>query len=420
MHERRFRWTLEALIYRLAEKGAGLLPRRAVFRLGSALGSLAWYLIPARRHTVLRNLRIAFAGEMSPQEIQRTAREVFRRTGGNMVFSLLSPSFSAEEANARIVHTNREVLLEAAAGGGGIILLIPHMGNWELLSHATSMAPEGVARGAHYRPLNNPVLDEQVRAQREARGTHLFSKGLSLHELTSFVRKPGLLAILGDQRAGKVGEVHAFFGRLTSCSPMASLLARRTRARLLVASIETLPTIQWRITYELLPAGATTPQCMAALERAMRRSPADVFWLQDRWKGHSRRPYQLVGKLPATGFPPFTKPRRGLIWLARAESAPPADLPPPAPDLVLEYALPPGAAAPDWIGGALLHRPAADTPAALAAIDESAALPLDFVASFPPSTAVAAAALKLGIPYASPPRKKEPEDDPDLTAQDSS
>lgn len=379
MHVDRLRWKFEYLAQRTVEVALGLLPPAAAFRFGSTLGGLAWHLFSSRRRVVIRNLRIAFAGEALPGGIENTAREVFRRSGANLVFSLRSGTMKEEETNRCVDLGDLSEVHSTLREGRGVVLLIPHMGNWELLTQVTHITPPGTPRGAHYRPLNNPLLDKHVHSQRARLGVTLFAKELSPHDLSSFLRQPGMLAILGDQRAGSSGELLPFFGRLTSCSPLAALLARRTGARIAVASIATVAPARWRLDFELLPDRADTASCMAALERAMRRSPADVFWFQDRWKGRRKRPFEIPGKIPRVGLPAYSKPRRALVWLGGVGDTPPT-LPFTGPDdVIYEYAIPQSSATARWMEGLTVHRHDAHPKETLRRIDASRDLPLDFV-----------------------------------------
>ncbi len=398
MQASRVRWKFEYLAHRAVEALLALLPPAAAYRFGAFLGTMAWHLFPSRRRVVMRNLRIAFAGDSLPGGIESTAREVFRRSGANLLFSLRPGIPGAEESGRLVEFGDLGELRRIVRGGQGLILLTPHMGNWELFTQISLPLPPGVPFGAHYRPLNNPLLDRHIHAQRTRTGLTLFSKNLSPHELSSFIRRPGVLAVLGDQRAGEAGELLPFFGRLTSCSPLAALLARRTGARIAVAWSSTIAPARWQVDFEILPEGAGTAACMAALERAMRSSPADVFWFQDRWKGKRKRPYVTPGRIPRGGLPAFTKPRRGLVWLGSPPDAPP-ELPFTGPgDVVFEYALPAGSALPAWLAGEKVHfvsaRPAGD----IRRIDAASDLPLDFVLHDGSCPGLRKASLSQGIP----------------------
>ena len=48
---------------------------------------------------------------------------------------------------------------------------------------------------------------------------------------------------------------------------------------------------------------ATTQACADSLEQAWRSSPADVFWLQERWKLQGTRPLDFLHEYPAGTTP---------------------------------------------------------------------------------------------------------------------
>jgi Kdo2-lipid IVA lauroyltransferase/acyltransferase len=375
----RVKWRIEQGAYLAMEKVLGAIPLEVVFDFGEKLGDLAWHFAKARREDVTRNLRIALSETHSPEACEALCREVFRRSGGNLLTSLSSTQLPTEIAASHVKVVNPELAVEALSHGKGAIVVIPHMGNWEILTQITKSVPGQVFYGAHYRPLNNPYLDAHIRISRERAGMKLFSKRSSLHELSTFLREGGILAILGDQRTGHVGELQPFFGRLTSCTPMPALLARRTGAALLVGSTVTTQPAHWQIQLEALPQKATTAQCMQALERAMRRSPVDVFWFQDRWRIKASRPFSQEGKVPKEPFSSALKPRRVLVWL-NDESSPLPEIPVAEfDDLQIEYASPKGSDS--RLKDVIFHRAASCSATEIRSIDLSHPLPLDFIVS---------------------------------------
>ena len=103
---------------------------------------------------------------------------------------------------------------------------------------------------------------------------------------------------------------------------------------------------------------------MALLERMMRVSPADVFWLQDRWKIDRSRPHCPAGKPPRGEAPAPTKRRRALLWRGSNDALAPT--PPPA--------------VPDDVAYETAERMAGeDIEEFLRRVDGADALPLDYV-----------------------------------------
>ncbi|MCX6868734.1 MAG: hypothetical protein NTV46_21535, partial [Verrucomicrobia bacterium] len=308
-------WRLECLGHSLIEGLAGVLPGAWVFRLGEALGGLVWHFMPQRRKVILKNLRIAFAGEMDLAALQRMAKASFRRTGGNLMSTAHTARLTPAKL-ASVIHIENLGLLEQALGGGnGVVLLLAHMGNWEVLSRLIHFFPPGARAGAFYRPLKNRMLDARVLARRQADGTRMFSKRDNPLHVAGFLRAGGIVGILADQRAGKQGEPVQFFGRFTRASPLPSLLARRSKSTVLALAVTTEKPGKWRAVFMPVAAPPTTKNCMLALEQAMTLAPVDVFWFQERWKIYVRK-HQTIGDWlgPDTGR--GSKPHRGLLWLA--------------------------------------------------------------------------------------------------------
>lgn len=401
-------WRLECLGHSLIETVAGWLPGSLVFHMGEALGGLVWYFMPQRRKMILRNLRIAFAGEKELPELRRMARETFRRTGANLISAARTAHLPAERLGEVIHIENLELLEQSLAGGKGVVLLLAHMGNWEILSRVVHFFPKGSRAGAFYRPLNNRLLDKRVLDRRQADGTRMFSKGDNPLHVAGFLREGGIVGILADQRVGHQGELVEFFGRVTRASPLPSLLARRAKSNVLALSVTTEQPGRWKAVFMPVSNPPTTPNCMVALERAMKAGPVDVFWFQERWKVYVR-PHRSIhdwlGPYSARGG----KPHRALLWLVGVTDSwriPEVWL---HPDVDYEVAIAPGRILPSWLPEhTRVHEvtPGAD-PAehqkTIAAIDESAALPLDFILTAGASKALVKAGRREAIPVISLP-----------------
>ena len=91
-----------------------------------------------------------------------------------------------------------------------------------------------------------------------------------------------------------------FFNRLCSTSPLAAALAIRTNSAVVPAAIFTSGFARWRIVYdEEIPYDRSNPEQLTAdinavLERQIRHSPADWFWVHNRWK--TPWPYLLIAR----------------------------------------------------------------------------------------------------------------------------
>ncbi|MCX6877015.1 MAG: lipid A biosynthesis acyltransferase [Verrucomicrobia bacterium] len=383
-HPKRWKWRMERLFQAGLEHALGWLPGPVVFRLGELLGGITWQVLPQRRKTVLRNLRIAFCGEHDPPALRRMAQATFRRTGANLFSAARTARLAPDQLGSVIHIENLELLEHALAGGNGVVLLLSHMGNWELLSRIVHLFPQGSRAGAFYRPLNNPMLDEAVLTRRQADGTRMFSKRDNPHLVARFLREGGIVGILADQRVGPQGEMVRFFGRLTRASPLPSLLARRAKSSVLALSLTTVAPGRWSARFVPVGRSRSTAECMLTLEQAMKASPVDVFWFQERWKVYLDRNHTIRDWLGPESHG-SGRPHRALLWLADAPCAwrlPEAWL---HPDVNYEAVLETGAELPPWLPASTRVHFAPPGAARkvlrklLAAMDAAAALPVDFI-----------------------------------------
>jgi KDO2-lipid IV(A) lauroyltransferase len=326
---RRAKWRIEAVVYGVVEFLAGRLPLSVVSKTGAWLGSVAGALLGRRRRTVDRNLRIAFGDLMSASELSVLSREVFKRAGSNL-FASLSTAKLSEKALAGAVDVRDLHIFHSALGRGkGVVMVLAHMGNWEALAQwFPRLLPPGRPGATVYRPLNNPIMNERVKAARKRLGIELFSRDDNPLGMAGFLRRGGALGVLADQRAGKLGELVPFFGRLTSSAPIPAILARRTGAALVGTSLRSLGSGRWELRFHAAEPEPepTTAGVMKLVERMVRVSPADVFWLQERWRPERADPQRVAGKPARSGILVPTKRRRALVWFG--VTAPPA----PAPD----------------------------------------------------------------------------------------
>ncbi|WP_081721771.1 lysophospholipid acyltransferase family protein [Geminisphaera colitermitum] len=411
---KRLRWRLEFWVYVVFEGILVLLPASTVADWGAAAGRLGWRVMKARRHIVRRNLRIAFADRKTRAEIDAMVREVFQRTGANLLSALRSSRVSEEELRLTIRIVNPDALEELGADRErGAVAVLPHMGNWEALSQAMSgQMPHEHPLGTIYQFIKNPLLDSRVTQARARMGMELFEKHSGPLEMAAFIRRGGWLAVLADQRVESVGEIVPLFGRLTSCTPLPAMMARRTGAVIFGASVKTVAPGRWAVKiHRLQPPEVTTVACMRLLEETIMESPEDVFWFQDRWRPNRREPARIAGRPPRdAASAAWTKPRRALAWLAANDvnaggGGGPIRLPEsPYGDLVWEYSVPRGQDVAWLPKNARIHFYDASASsgrrleAELTRIDDAEALPLEFIFTLQRNHALEAAAKALRLP----------------------
>jgi lipopolysaccharide heptosyltransferase II len=152
-----------------------------------------------------------------------------------------------------------------------------------------------------------------------------------------WLRENGVIGILVDQHAGDAGQWSPFFGRLASTTNLAALLSRRTGAPVFPVAVVTDAPGRWRMLIgEALPSGFPVGEATArmnlALERRIRMSPLDWFWVHNRWKtpkpdfllAKYRRGVTLPADMEAEALQSFHLLVRSPNWLGDACMAVPA------------------------------------------------------------------------------------------------
>lgn len=309
------------------------LPLSVCFVLGRLLGLLLWMLLPGYRRLATENIRGAFRGELTTGQAARLTRAHFCALGANGISALKMPSLSPEVI-ARIARIEGlENIRRAIREGRGVVLAINHIGNWELYAQLVGAVPE--ARfGTVYQALRNALVDGFINRDRQRLGVQTFDRKKGFHRAIALLREPGILGVLVDQHAGDGGMWTPFFGRMASTSTLAAQLAQRTGADVIPVAIYTAGFARWRVVVgESLPAGSVpevTATINQALEKQIRESPADWFWVHNRWKvpepnfliaSHRRGTYLPPGNSPPT---PFRILARSPNWLGDAVMAAPA------------------------------------------------------------------------------------------------
>lgn len=133
-----------------------------------------------------------------------------------------------------------EHLAAARAAGHGAIVMGAHLGNYNFL--APFMALYTAPAGAFVEPLEPPTLFDFVSAARAGTGLQLVSADREgVRAAMRLLRANGVLALTGDRILGGNGVEVPFFGHPAMLPQGPIVLAQRTGAPLLPATLHNLP-----------------------------------------------------------------------------------------------------------------------------------------------------------------------------------
>jgi len=277
------------------------LPLPWVARLGRLGGALAWTLDGRHRRVAIENLTHAFGGEQSPAAIRSLARENFRRLGENYAGAIRTAAMSAAEVRAVLsVAGSEKILRRLGPQPGSCVIAIGHFGNFELYARANQEASH-LQFATTYRALRQPALNRLMQELRERSGCLFFERRTESAALKeALTSRPVMVGFLADQHAGDRGLRLPFLGRDCSTTAAPAVFALRYGLPVFTAICYRVGLGCWRIEVgdEVSTAEAGHPRSVEAIsldinrafEVAVRRDPANWFWVHRRWKPGKYRP----------------------------------------------------------------------------------------------------------------------------------
>jgi KDO2-lipid IV(A) lauroyltransferase len=283
--------------------GIGLLqamPLKWAAQLGRGGGEIVFWCDGRHRRMAIANLTRCFHLEKSTAEIRTLAHENFRRIGENTCCAINTAAMTSAQLKAVLTVTGAgtEKNLSASVHASNRVFATGHFGNFELFTRLGSYIA-GYQCAATYRGIRQPALNQVFLSLRTGTGNLLFERRTDSEALKQAMNKGGLLLVLvADQSAGDGGVEMPFFGQSCLASRAPAVMAMRYECELFVPicyrtglgrwTIETGEAIQTQHEGKNRSSTDITRDINSAMELAVRRDPANWFWVHNRWK--PRRP----------------------------------------------------------------------------------------------------------------------------------
>jgi KDO2-lipid IV(A) lauroyltransferase len=270
------------------------LPLPWVARLGRAGGALAYRLDGRHRRVTLENLRMCFGGEMSEKEITELAKENFRRLGENYACAVKTAAMSMEQLRPYVEFVQAEQLQPPRR----LVMAIGHFGNFELYARFQNVS-SGYQCATTYRALKQPELNRLLQAVRKNSGCLFFERRTEGPLLRAAMSESNImLGLLTDQSAR--GFRGPFLGHDCDTGLAPAIFALRYHSELYTAFCFRIASAKWRLelgdkisTHENgVPRSSEDimRDVNRSFEKAVRRDPANWFWVHRRWKVQNENP----------------------------------------------------------------------------------------------------------------------------------
>lgn len=266
-----------------------LLPWRLNRWLGGLLGHLAAALPGRHRHITRVNIRLCF-----PELDARAQRQLVRTSLVEDVRAAVEIGYVWHHPDAtldRVLSVEGDApLREALASGQSVVLLVPHLGCWEVVNYWIG---KHFSVHAMFAPSGLPQLDALVQRSREHFNSTMYpANARGVARLVRTLRQgSAMTGILPDQVADEgSGRFAPFFGVPAYTGTLSVKLIAQTRARVFVCTALRQPQ-GYRLVFRA-PDPAVHDEdldnALAALNRSVeaivREAPAQYLWSYKRFR----------------------------------------------------------------------------------------------------------------------------------------
>lgn len=267
------------------------LPLPVLHALGAMLGGLLFRVPNRLRRNAWENVPRCFP-ELSPAGQSRLVRATLIETLKSMVETAALWNWSGPRLLGLVREvTGRDIYEAALARGRGVIVVMPHLGSWELAAtYCSSLQPMTTL----YKPPRSPQLEAMMLAGRQRFGARLVPiDGRGLRALYQALSRHETVGILPDQNPRPGAGIHVpFFGQQTYTVTLAGRLIQKSGAAVVYAYAERMPRGQGFRMHFRAPVNSfadrdldvITTRVNADIEACVREVPAQYQWTYRRFK----------------------------------------------------------------------------------------------------------------------------------------
>lgn len=271
-----------------------IIPYRLRLKIGSLLGTLAYYLYRPRRSIALENLSYAYP-DRDARWLRSVCRRSFQHLGMNAMEFIQLPKLNEKFMKKYFHIEGEEYFVKALESGRGLIVIGPHLGNWEFIAGYFGM--KGYPATVIMKRQSNPYLNRMVEKYRSNLNLGLIHKKDAREEVPRALLDQNLLVgFAADQDAGNRGVFVDFLGRPASTAkgPARFAISCQSPAVMIIGYREKNSTCRIKIS-SFLPFDYSTDSPESTIlknteiwtqkaEEYIRKYPEQYLWAHDRWK----------------------------------------------------------------------------------------------------------------------------------------
>lgn len=271
-----------------------LLPARMALWFGVLLAALAHRVARTRVKIAHERIREVFGVSLPEREVKRIAWTSLRNTFLNAVEIIRMARMDRDWVESHIAdHDQLDPLREHLRTGRGAIVVVPHMGNWDLSAVATKHL--GLPVFCIVGHQKNPLTNDFMNRLRRATGIETICRLEGpLRKVLRNLRAGMVLAMMTDLRSRTSGVPVRFLGKEANVVGGLGLFARQAHVPVFtaIALREGIHKHRWIVLDPIFPdealekeedARRMTQAVMDIYDRFIRQYPEQYFWYNKRW-----------------------------------------------------------------------------------------------------------------------------------------
>jgi KDO2-lipid IV(A) lauroyltransferase len=251
-----------------------------------------------RKHVRIAAKNLENSSEVcSHDQIPAFIAKVYQHVGLGFVEMLMIPRLMKRHQISRYVKLMRyDIFDRFIEEGRGVIVVIGHLGNWEIGGLATTLAGYPIESLA--RPIDNPWIDRYLSRFRTQTGQKMIPRDHALGDMIRVLRRGGMLVVQIDQDARHVGVYVNFFGRPASTHRAPATLSLKYDVPVVLVNTYREESLNYAVCSDPIypgtfrdrtdPVKALTQAYSDRFEEFVRQHPDQWFWVHDRWKTAER------------------------------------------------------------------------------------------------------------------------------------
>jgi phosphatidylinositol dimannoside acyltransferase len=206
---------------------------RGRYVIADAAGTVSYALQPPRKRRLCAELHDRAAGGLTPAEARRRARSSYRSYARMIVDTLWIHAIGLDEMFDHGSIDNVEVLHDAREAGTGAVLVIAHLGSWDIAASLALAA--GYPVSTVMAPVGPPWITELLAWSRKVKNMELFTPMAAARGLLRALREGRMIALLIDIPEGGPTTTVQFCNGPVDFSTGPAYFARRTGAPIIPA-----------------------------------------------------------------------------------------------------------------------------------------------------------------------------------------